>query len=627
MSSEITSNFLQFGFVAGQGRGQTVFSFDEFRLDAEALMLYRGDREIPLPPKVVRTLAVLVQKRGAIVKKDDLISEVWDDSIVEESNLSQNLYLLRKTLGSRPDGSPYIETLRRRGYRFTAVAIVERSSAIEVRRIAPTGAKAARFTTETRGNVIALVDWKEPEPESPPIEGVSILTAGSRLPKVLTRRQILAALAIAVLLSAGSIWMGWSFYKDSGSVQAAGLIDVIRLTNGDSVNDAAISRDGKFFAYHETDGEYARLIVQQTGQTARVEVLPKARRTIGPKTFSPDGSYIYYVGRDPGAPHNSIFRVPSIGGGPARVIEDATSYPSFSPDGRTIAFQRSGSAGESSLLTASADGSDAATLITADATHRIEPDPAWSPDGRSIAFGWTDLSGNLSGTCTLMRYELSTGTMLPMSAERWDTCYRIEWRNDGKGIVFVGTRAGEGTTIQRDQVYFVSAKNGEARRLTNDGNRHLIFSLGVTDKNEVLTVPFSRSSQIWSMDAGGKAQTATSLTTGSSDGRAGLVPLTDGRIAYTARTGDNLGAWVIDADGSDKRQVTVYPQMLEELRSTPDGRYFFFSVPTEQHGHLFRVNADGSDLKQITTGDGYETDSTVSPDGKSIIFDSLFCSG
>src|SRR5436305_1178859 len=108
MSSEITSNFLQFGLVAEHGREQRTFIFDEFRLDADELMLYRGETEIPLPPKVIRTLAVLVEKRGSIIKKDDLITEVWNDSIVEESNLSQNLYLLRKTLGSRADGSPYI---------------------------------------------------------------------------------------------------------------------------------------------------------------------------------------------------------------------------------------------------------------------------------------------------------------------------------------------------------------------------------------------------------------------------------------------------------------------------------------------------------------------------------------
>jgi hypothetical protein len=61
-------------------------------------MLYRDDEELSLAPKVVKTLAVLVVQAGTIISKDGLIERVWDDSIVEESNLTQYLYLLRKTL-------------------------------------------------------------------------------------------------------------------------------------------------------------------------------------------------------------------------------------------------------------------------------------------------------------------------------------------------------------------------------------------------------------------------------------------------------------------------------------------------------------------------------------------------
>lgn len=94
------------------------YEFENFRLDAAHLLLCRNGQEIPLAPKVVETLLALVKRHGEILSKDELMQIVWADSIVEESNLSQNLYQLRKILNENATGKPMIETLRRRGYRF-----------------------------------------------------------------------------------------------------------------------------------------------------------------------------------------------------------------------------------------------------------------------------------------------------------------------------------------------------------------------------------------------------------------------------------------------------------------------------------------------------------------------------
>src|SRR5687768_15324774 len=126
MSLDLSSNFHQFRIQMAEGSNNKTYAFDQFRLDASNFMLYRDEAEIALPPKVVKTLSVLVESAGSIISKEDLIERVWEDSIVEEANLTQYLYLLRKTLGNKPDGQPYIETLRRRGYRFNGdVQVVE----------------------------------------------------------------------------------------------------------------------------------------------------------------------------------------------------------------------------------------------------------------------------------------------------------------------------------------------------------------------------------------------------------------------------------------------------------------------------------------------------------------------
>ncbi|MEK6320813.1 MAG: winged helix-turn-helix domain-containing protein [Acidobacteriota bacterium] len=97
-----------------------IYEFGTFRLDtAERLLLCNGET-VPLTPKAFDTLVVLVQKSGHVVGKDELMNEVWADSFVEESNLTQNIFVLRKLLGEDYGGRSYIETVPKRGYRFVA---------------------------------------------------------------------------------------------------------------------------------------------------------------------------------------------------------------------------------------------------------------------------------------------------------------------------------------------------------------------------------------------------------------------------------------------------------------------------------------------------------------------------
>src|SRR5712692_5253524 len=97
-----------------------IYEFGGFRLDTSERVLLRNGISVPLTPKVFDTLAVLVQKSGHVVVKDELMNEVWADSFVEESNLTQNIFVLRKVLGEDRGGRSYIETVSKRGYRFVA---------------------------------------------------------------------------------------------------------------------------------------------------------------------------------------------------------------------------------------------------------------------------------------------------------------------------------------------------------------------------------------------------------------------------------------------------------------------------------------------------------------------------
>ena len=96
----------------------STYRFGNFELIPRERVLLNGTERVVLPPRVFDTLTVLVHQAGQLVEKEKLMRVVWPDTVVEENNLSQIIYLLRKTLHDGEDGKRYIETVPKRGYRF-----------------------------------------------------------------------------------------------------------------------------------------------------------------------------------------------------------------------------------------------------------------------------------------------------------------------------------------------------------------------------------------------------------------------------------------------------------------------------------------------------------------------------
>src|SRR6516164_3835769 len=109
-----------------------VFHFDEFTLDVPERRLLRGTEAVRLPPKAYDVLVALVQQRGRLVTKDELLTRLWPGSFVEEGSLNVYVSALRKALGEDARRPAYIETVARSGYRFIAAVTCD-----------PTGAPSA----------------------------------------------------------------------------------------------------------------------------------------------------------------------------------------------------------------------------------------------------------------------------------------------------------------------------------------------------------------------------------------------------------------------------------------------------------------------------------------------------
>ena len=96
----------------------STYRFGPFAISRDEKLLRRSGEPVPLPPKAVETLLLLVQSAGQVVSKEDIIRAVWPDAVVEENNLTQQISLLRKALGNGGGGGTWIQTVPKRGYRF-----------------------------------------------------------------------------------------------------------------------------------------------------------------------------------------------------------------------------------------------------------------------------------------------------------------------------------------------------------------------------------------------------------------------------------------------------------------------------------------------------------------------------
>jgi DNA-binding winged helix-turn-helix (wHTH) protein/TolB-like protein/Tfp pilus assembly protein PilF len=160
------------------------YEFGPFQIDRLNHALRRDGKNIPLKPKVFDTLLLLVENHGRVVDKDEMLQRLWPDTVVEESNLSQNVYLLRRVLEEETDGQRYIETVPKRGYRFVAtVTEVE----TEARRISMVQTRTPRLWKPGIAALIGLLliglgsafIWSTKRPNSPeptaPINSIAVL--------------------------------------------------------------------------------------------------------------------------------------------------------------------------------------------------------------------------------------------------------------------------------------------------------------------------------------------------------------------------------------------------------------------------------------------------------------------
>ncbi len=587
---------------------QRLYEFGPFRLDTADRLLLRDGNPVQLPPKAFEMLVLLIERSGRLVEKDELMKALWPNSFVEEANLNHHVWTLRKSLGEGQNGHRYIETVPKRGYRFTT----------PVRELSAAG--AAELVLE-KHTLTRIVTEEEESVGNEPASGS--LISGVTVPRRLTGRArprslalVVAALLVVGLATAfGLYWLANQRQPRDRAVGAVpfGEMSISRLTTSGKITHAAISRDGKYVAHVTNDADGDSLWISHVAAPSNVRIAGPAATEYVSVTFAPDGDSVYYltVDRDKGA--TALYRVPVLGG-PSSMAAYDVGPVGFSPDGSRITFVRTYAGEETRLIIASADGTNERMLATRRQPELFRLDwnaPAWSPDGKTIACQ-VRLNDERGQYETLIGVSVEDGSQLPLTSRRWNYVGQPAWLADGNGLLVT---ASEGATAPH-QIWHVALGSGEATRVTHDLNNYYDLSL-TRDSSRLTAVQDNSVSSFW-VAPEGDANRAKQIA--SDVGWIQEMAWTpDGRIVYRSNAGGSAEIWMMDADGSNPKQLTVDARASRGLTVSPDGRYIFFASDRAGRFNIWRVDSDGGNLTQLTAGDS-ELYPHATPDGRWVVY-------
>jgi DNA-binding winged helix-turn-helix (wHTH) protein/Tol biopolymer transport system component len=588
------------------------YEFGPFRVDPGRQLLLRDGHPVPLTSKAFETLLALMQHGEQMVSKDELMKQLWPDTFVEESNLAQQISMLRKALGESPQDRRYIVTMPGRGYRF----------ALKVRELSDRGDLVVQSHSVERVTVEGI--------ES---RGHSAAVAS------FSRRVATAFVALTLIVISGFAGYGlhrWTSRSPSPNFER---LRFTKLTSSGKAEDAAISPDGNYIVYSQRDRKGSGLWLRQVSSGSDVQILPSEDPNFRGLTFSPDGNSIYFVReRKDSGTFRDLYAMAMLGGPYRLLTRDIDSPVSFSPDGHQFVYTRGiGLPDGNEIRVANADGSKDRPLATVYGTSfSYGAGAAWSPNGGTIAVSFM-LRGQRSG------YVLDSVSAVDGSVREviWNAGVigRPLWLPEGdKILVDVDDSSGRG------QLWTIAFPNGERRRVTNDLANWGIRIDAPRDSKSVIAVQWAVSANIWESGAANPSA-AKPITSGE-------MPLV---AAVQAATGEVLAVsgdgrmWMMNEDGTERRPfsnlrdvappvmcgqfavLTAYAFGGGEYSQADAGRVNgtkmaigrFVVQRSYQTGpaNIVRIDADG--LNSTTLARGLVYSPTCSPDGKFLFYVSM----
>jgi DNA-binding winged helix-turn-helix (wHTH) protein/Tol biopolymer transport system component len=545
-----------------------IYEFGPFRLDASERMLWQGDNPVPLTPKVLETLVVLVESHGKLVEKAELMDKIWPDTAVEQGNLTFSISVLRKALGDdRQNGNGFIETVPRRGYRFIANVTVRK----------PDDARSMQAP-----------EMAEPAAAENP----------SR-PKPLGRRLLVGAGALVV--AAGFLY--WLVRPQPNPK----VVCCAQLTTNFRAKGGRLLTDGVYIYFKQETGNGSAVALVSVGG-GQPTLLPTQIDIAELADIDLHRAKILAIGSRPGHTESRPWEI-ALPSGSARLAADFNvDAACWSPDGERMAFSKG-----TELYVSGRDGTAPVGIAE---MHGLVGDMRWSPDGKIVRFS---VHESRSETSELWEVEASAQNLHPLFDRRTNPSrvYDGSWTVDGAWFVFASARDDRHDVWALRERAGLSGMGGRepvqlTRRMmdfsgpaaSRDGKQ--LFVLGDQMHGQLIRYDSARGDfasflgGIW----------ADSVTF-SRDGQ---------RVAYREWPEGSL--WRARADGGQPVQLTFPPAHADGASWSPDGTRIAFRL--KKPGKPFKIYvtaAEGGEPQELLPEDPEEEGlPTWSADSRKLAF-------
>ena len=447
-----------------------------------------------------------------------------------------------------------------------------------------------------------------------PVQAVPVTEQPATREPKRTRRKIVRALLI--LFALWGISKGPFFHRKSKPADRHSVenVQISRITTSGNAFIAAISPDGRYIVYAQSDRGDTSLWMRQTATGSNIQIVPPAQVGYGGMAFSPDGDYLYFLRRSKDQPP-ALYRMAVLGGSPNLILTNIHSAPTMSPDGKQFAFVRYVKIEQPmkmDIVIANVDGSNQHTIASNEPKELLRS-IAWSPDGEWLAASVLSVENGYRGS--VVGINVKNGSRKPLANKTWAVTDEIAWTNtDGDLVVLASEQLGSNAY----QIWHVDAESKEVKRLSNDLNGYTGVSASM-GTDQLVAIQPTVVSNLW-VRSSTSATEDHQVTSGSarSDGSAGIAWSPDGKLVYHSRASGMDEIWMSNADGTDAKQLTT-SGLNSGPAVTPDSKYIVFTSVRTGLPQLWRMNIDGTDQRQITQTKS-AVGPSISPDSKWVLF-------
>ncbi|MGA1368413.1 MAG: winged helix-turn-helix domain-containing protein [Blastocatellia bacterium] len=566
------------------------YLFGPFRLDTRLRRLYQGDEQIPLRPKTYEILQFLVERAGVVIEKEQMLETIWPNQIVEETNLTQHIYRLRKLLGDSQKSPEYIVTILGKGHLFNQKVSLSEG-------LQSDDSPERAIPINSRGDGRGDVTWR--------------VASGRRIHPLLLWGLVLLPLTVLGATLA-LYWSGKTVFSTAKELSLSSLV-----TFPGEESDLSFSPDGRYIVF-TSEGEtqdnqdiYVKAV--DTGEVWRVTTHPEKDTQA---VWSPDGTRLAFLRSSGhfGRPYKLMI-APMNGGGEEQEIGEVSGGLSWSPDGKYLAASANERLGQpTSHYLFSLDGRERHLLLTPP-PQVYDTLQQFSPDGKRLAFvRWRN-----TGNADLFLYTLANQTLTQLTHDE-NLISDFEWAPNNAEIYFISSRKGG------NRLWRLPVGGGEPLVITSVPPHIKSFTLSPQEDRLAFTQPindtqidlFERTGQ-----GGASLRRRCRINSSRADDHPRFSPDGSRMVFVSGRTGfDEI--WIANSDCSNVNQLTTFRQVgVGSPRWSPDGEWLVFDRNSKDNTDIFKIRVDGTDLRQLTSDPAVENMPSWSRDGAWIYFSSF----